>query len=131
MAAEILTLVASELEVKLVDVQDMTRVRHLRQQTKAVKHLSFHPSGMHLAVSCSDGILYVYSLGREEPELVTKIDGLIRSLETDHQATSKAVWHPDGRAFAVPTATRGVHACLQGLRLLTNVPRRRTSRFYG
>ncbi|KAI9748497.1 MAG: hypothetical protein M1815_003215 [Lichina confinis] len=99
---------SDELEVKLVDVQDMTRVRHLRQQTKAVKHLSFHPSGMHLAVSCSDGILYIYSLSREEPELVTKIDGLIRSLETDHQATSKAVWHPDGRAFAVPTATRDV-----------------------
>lgn len=35
-----------------------------------------------------------------------KVDGLIRQLETTDEASSRAIWHPDGRAFAVPTVTR-------------------------
>ena len=42
------------------------------------------------------------------PELVKKVDGLIRPLETDLEASSRAIWHPDGRAFAAPTATRDI-----------------------
>ncbi|KAI9816363.1 MAG: hypothetical protein M1832_005120 [Thelocarpon impressellum] len=99
---------SDELVVKVVDTQDMTRVLYLREQPKPVKHLSWHPSGSYLAVSCSDGIVYVYRLGKDEPELVKKVDGLIRNLETDADASSRAVWHPDGRAFAAPTATRDI-----------------------
>ncbi len=80
---------------------------HLREQQKAVKLLTFDPSGSYLAVSCSDGIVYFYSLTIEQPELVRKVDGLIRSLETDKEASSMIAWHPDGGAFAAPTATRG------------------------
>ncbi len=98
----------SELTVKVVNTQDMTRVLYLRDQPKPVKHLSFHPSGSYLALSCTDGIIYVYSLSTEEPELVRKIDGLIRTLETDAEASSRVVWHPDGRALAAPTATRDI-----------------------
>ena len=98
----------SELVVKLVSTEDMTRVHYLREQSKSVKHLSFHPSGTYLAVSCSDGILYVYSLQSDAPELVRKVDGLIRPLETDIEPSSKAVWHPDGRAFAAPTPTMDI-----------------------
>ena len=98
----------SELVVKIVHVHDMSRVLYLRQQSKPVKHLSFHPNGSYIAVSCSDGLIYVYSLSKEEPELIRKIDGLIRGLETDVEASSKVAWHPDGRAFAAPTATRGI-----------------------
>ncbi|KAI9873992.1 MAG: hypothetical protein M1830_010314 [Pleopsidium flavum] len=86
----------------------MSRVLYLRDQQKPVKHLSFHPSGSYLALSCTDGIIYIYSLSTEEPELVRKIDGLIRTLETDAEASSRAVWHPDGRALAAPTATRDI-----------------------
>ncbi|KAI9684654.1 MAG: hypothetical protein M1829_000027 [Trizodia sp. TS-e1964] len=99
---------SDELVVKVVNTKDMTRTMMLRDQSRPVKHLSFDPSGSFLAVSCSDGILYVYSLSTEEPKLLKKVDGLIRSLETDAEASSKAVWHPDGRAFAVPTATREI-----------------------
>ncbi len=97
----------SELVVKVVDIQDMTRVLYLREQTKAVKHVSFDPSGKFLTVSCSDGIIYVYGMNSEQPELIKKIDGVIKSLETDSESSSKVVWHPDGRAFAAPTATTG------------------------
>ena len=94
--------------VKIVDTTDMTNVLYLREQPKSSKHVSFHPSGSYIAVSCTDGIVYVYSLSTEEPQLVKKVDGLIRALESDAEASSGAVWHPDGRAFAAPTATRDV-----------------------
>ena len=104
----LLLIIDSESVVKVVNTEDMTRVIYLREQPKAVKHLSWHPSGTHLVVSCSDGIIYVYSWPSEgEPELVRKVDGIIRSLETEAEASSRVVWHPDGQAFAAPTATRG------------------------
>lgn len=92
----------------------MTRTLYLREQTKGVKHVTFDPSGTYVAVSCSDGIIYLYSLSKEEPELVRKIDGAIRRLETEAEASSRAVWHPEGRAFAVATATRDIHVVSSG-----------------
>ncbi|KAK2755718.1 hypothetical protein FQN54_005868 [Arachnomyces sp. PD_36] len=99
---------SDELTVKIVNVQDMTRVRYLRDQAKGVKHVTFDPSGNFIAVSCSDGILNIYSVIDEEPKLVKKIDGIIRRLETDDEATSRVVWHPDGTAFAAAEATRDI-----------------------
>ncbi|KAH0537162.1 hypothetical protein FGG08_006032 [Glutinoglossum americanum] len=99
---------SDEPTVKIVNTQDMARILYLREQPKPVKHLSFHPSGSYLAVSCSDGLVYVYSLSTEEPQLVKKVDGLIRSLEADEEASSRVIWHPDGTALAAPTATRDI-----------------------
>lgn len=87
----------------------MTRVRHLRDQTKPAKHVSFDASGTLLTVSCTDGVVYTYAMASEEPELVKRVDGLIRALDTEDQATSRVAWHPDGRAFAAATATRGLN----------------------
>ena len=86
----------------------MTNVLFLRDQPKPIKHLTFHPSGSYIAASCTDGIVYVYSTTTTTPELVQKVDGLIRPLETDAEASSCSVWHPDGRALAAPTATRDI-----------------------
>ncbi len=103
-----LAVASDEIEVKIVNISEMTRVLYLREHPKPTKHVSFNPSGSHIAVSCTDGIVYIYSLSTEEPELIRKVDGVIRSLETDVDISSKAVWHPDGRAFAAPTATRDI-----------------------
>lgn len=86
----------------------MFRVMHLRDQPKPAKHVTFDPTGSFVTVSCSDGVVYLYSVSTEEPELVRKIDGVIRRLDTDNEATSRAAWHPDGRAFAVATGTREI-----------------------
>lgn len=86
----------------------MERVLYLREQTRPVKHVSFDQSGSHLAVSCSDGIVYIYSVSHEEPKLVKRLDGLTKVLETDMEDSSRILWHPDGRALAAPTATRGL-----------------------
>ncbi|PYH42603.1 chromosome segregation protein [Aspergillus saccharolyticus JOP 1030-1] len=99
---------SDELTVKIVNIEDMTRVKYLREQPKGVKHVTFDPSGRYVTVSCTDGILYVYSTLSDEPELVQKLDGVIRRLEPEAEATSRIVWHPDGTAFASAEATRDV-----------------------
>ncbi|KAL1885523.1 DNA polymerase alpha accessory factor Mcl1 [Paecilomyces lecythidis] len=99
---------SDELTVKIVNVEDMTKVKYLRDQSKGSKHVSFDPSGRYIAVSCTDGLLYVYSLASDEPELVQKLDGVIRRLEAEEEATSSAVWHPDGTAFATAQTTRDI-----------------------
>lgn len=99
---------SDELSVKVINTTDPTKIMHLNEQQKPVKHLSFDPTGKYIALSCTDGIVYVYSLVDDEPELIRKVDGLIRRLETDDDISSKVVWHPDGRAFAAPTSTRDI-----------------------
>lgn len=102
-----LSLHGSELEVKIVNTGDMSRVMYLREQSRAVKHVSFDLSGAALAASCTDGIIYMYSLSSEQPQLIKRVDGMIGMQGTDSEASSLAVWHPDGRAFAVPTQSKG------------------------
>ena len=85
----------------------MMNVLTLREQGKSVKHLSFHPSGAYLALSGTDGIIYIYSFSTEQPVLLKKVEGVIQALDPESEATSKVAWHPNGRAFAVATATKG------------------------
>ncbi|KAJ5443697.1 uncharacterized protein N7458_007569 [Penicillium daleae] len=99
---------SDELTVKIVKIEDMTQVKYLREQGKGTKHVTFDPNARYVTVSGTDGILYVYSLTNDEPEVVRKLDGVIRKLEPDAEATAKAVWHPDGTAFAVAEATRDI-----------------------
>ena len=104
----------SELTVKIVNIEDPQTFIYIRDCPKPAKHLTYDPSGSYLAISCTDGVVYIYKLSTEQPELVRKVDGLIRQLETDAEASSKAIWHPDGRAFAVPTATREIQIISSG-----------------
>ncbi|KAL6705386.1 DNA polymerase alpha accessory factor Mcl1 [Coniothyrium glycines] len=97
---------SDELVVSLVNIKDMTKIRILRDQPRAVKHVSFDKTGSRLAVSCTDGNIYMYTLDGDEPEMVQKVEGMIKSLEADAESSSRVSWHPDGRAFASPTAMR-------------------------
>lgn len=98
----------SELIVKVVNIADPYKVLYLRDFSKPVKHLSFDPSGTYLAASSMDGIIYIYSLSTEEPELIRKIDHVIDFVDQDSQASTRAIWHPDGRAVAVANNTRDI-----------------------
>lgn len=86
----------------------MSRVLYLRDQLRPVKSVSFDYSGAMLAVSCTDGVIYVYSLSSEEPQLVKRVDGLISLLDSESEASAKVAWHPDGRAFGAPNALNGM-----------------------
>ena len=107
-AADLCIATPSELTVKIVNIEDMTNVKYLRDQTKGAKHVSFDPNGRYLAVSCTDGFAYIYSLDSDEPELARKLDGVIRRTEPEYEATSRVVWHPDGTAFVTAEATRDI-----------------------
>lgn len=84
----------------------MQQVVYLREQQRAVRNVSFDISGTIIAVSCTDGLVYMYSFSSEQPSLTKRIDGLLRATESDAEASAKALWHPDGRAFAAPTSTK-------------------------
>ncbi|KAK3315058.1 WD40-repeat-containing domain protein [Apodospora peruviana] len=99
---------SDELTVKLVSIEDNTNLRTLKEHEKPTKHLAFDPKGSLLALSCTDGVVYIYSLTAEHPELIRKVDGVLGRMETDSEASGKVAWHPDGRAFAVPTPTRDI-----------------------
>lgn len=87
---------------------------YLREQSRSVKNVSFDTSGSTIAVSCTDGLIYMYSLSSEQPRLVQRVDGLIKTLENDSEASVKATWHPDGRAFVVPTLTKDLQVVTRG-----------------
>ncbi|KUI58621.1 Minichromosome loss protein 1 [Cytospora mali] len=99
---------SDELTVKVVGTDDNSRIFHLKEHGKPTKHVAFDPKGSLLALSCTDGVVYVYSMTAEEPELIKKVDGVIGALEMQDEASSTVAWHPDGRAFAVPTPIRDI-----------------------
>ncbi|KAF2755697.1 WD40 repeat-like protein [Pseudovirgaria hyperparasitica] len=99
---------SDELVVKVVSIEDMTKVLIFNEQPRAVKHVSFDSNGAFLSVSCSDGKVYIYSFGTDEPELITTVSNVIKNLDTNAEESSRVIWHPDARAFAAPTAGREV-----------------------
>ena len=105
---QILTQHLSELTIKVINTEDPTNFMYLRDCPQATKHVSFDPSGTYVAASCTNGVIYIYSLSTTEPVLVRKVEDVIRVLETKAEGSSRVAWHPDGRAFAVPTAARDV-----------------------
>ncbi|KAI1381534.1 WD40 repeat-like protein [Hypoxylon crocopeplum] len=104
---------SDELTVKLVQTDDNGKIRHLKEHNKPTKHLAFDTKGTTVTLACTDGIVYVYSLTSDEPELIKKVDGVIGALDTESDVSSKTEWHPDGRAFAVPTPTRDIQVISQ------------------
>ncbi|KAF4972552.1 hypothetical protein FSARC_899 [Fusarium sarcochroum] len=99
---------SDELSVKIVNTEDIAQVKHLREHARAVRNVSFDPQGRLVALSGTDGIVYVYSLTAEEPELIRKVDGIIGAVDMDSDNSTRVAWHPDGRAFAVPTPMRDI-----------------------
>jgi len=94
--------------VKVVNTRDMEQVFYLREHPRSAKHVSFDFNNSTIAVSCVDGIVYIYSISSEQPQLLKRMDGLIKMLENDADASSRVIWHPDGRAFAAATATKDI-----------------------
>lgn len=105
---DVLGLIVDSVLVVYVVNTITKKERILRDQNCASKHVSFDTTGNRLAVSCTDGNIYIYAMDSEEPELIRKVDGMIKRLDSEAEATSKVLWHPDGRAFATPTGLREI-----------------------
>lgn len=96
--------------MKLVNRSNIEETMTLSEHPKPIKHLTVSPDGKYLAASCTNGVIYVYDVSSlpERPTLYRSVDGVARSLETSDVASSEAVWHPDGRAFACATSAREI-----------------------
>ncbi|XWW97793.1 hypothetical protein V2A60_005780 [Cordyceps javanica] len=108
---------SDELTVQVLSaVETPVRTRRLREHARPARHIAFDPQGSVIALSGTDGIIYVYSMTADEPELIRKIDGVIGAFDvgSNSTATSRVVWHPDGRAFAAPTPTRDIQVISKG-----------------
>ncbi|KAF1970117.1 chromosome segregation protein-like protein [Bimuria novae-zelandiae CBS 107.79] len=105
---------SDELVVHVIHTKDIQMVKRLRDQNRSVRHVSFNKSGTQLAVSCVDGSLYIYSMDSEEPELVQKVDDMIKRTEPEAESSARVLWHPDGTAFATPTGLREMQVMSTG-----------------
>ncbi len=94
---------SDQLTVRVINIADNKKTITLDKHLKEAKHVSWSPDSTHLAVSCTDGVIYVYSISGDVITLATRIDGVIRRLDPDSTISSKVAWHPDGTAFAAPT----------------------------
>ncbi|KAG5438186.1 hypothetical protein PCANB_003037 [Pneumocystis canis] len=98
-----LAICSDEIRVKVVHTTNYLHTFYLSGFSKAAKHVSFDSSGKFISVSCTDGIIYIFSFTNEEPSLVHKMDGIIPISESDSEICLRATWHPDAGSFAVPT----------------------------
>lgn len=92
----------SDLEVKIVNTDDMTKVIYIRDLARSVKHVSFDHSGTSLALSTTGGEVLIYNMTSQATSLIKQIDGMIAKLDGESEACSKALWHPDNRALTAP-----------------------------
>lgn len=99
---------SDELTVKVVNTADTLQVRTLKEHGRSTKHVAFDPNGGLITLTCTDGVIYVYSMTAEAPELIRKVDGVIGALDANSDTSGAVQWHPDGRCFAVPTPTRDI-----------------------
>ncbi|KAG4304696.1 hypothetical protein PORY_001749 [Pneumocystis oryctolagi] len=98
-----LAVCSDEIRVKVVHTKDYLRILHLSGFSRPTKHVSFDPSGKFISVSCTDGVIYIFSFTSGEPDLVHTIDYVIPVCDSDSEVCSKVAWHPDAESFAVPT----------------------------
>lgn len=108
-SGDLCAVASDELTVKVVGTEDTSKIFILKEHGRPTKHVAFDPKGSLLSLSCTDGVIYLYSMTAPDgPELIRKVDGVIGSLETDSEASALVAWHPDGRAFAAPTPIRDI-----------------------
>ncbi|CDO56779.1 hypothetical protein DV113_004746 [Geotrichum candidum] len=97
-----------DLELKLVNLEDPTKVIIIRDHPSSLRHATFHPNGTSLVTSCEDGVLRFFDDVTTTPKLVKTLDGaVIKGLANKFDST-KPVWHPSGKFFAVPSAEHSV-----------------------
>ncbi|KIP10903.1 hypothetical protein PHLGIDRAFT_492619 [Phlebiopsis gigantea 11061_1 CR5-6] len=104
-----LAVTSDETTVKIVELQDTAKVTLLKGHTKAVRRVTWHPSGSLLTTCGADGKVIVWDVSEEEPKQITTIDGIIPAISDPESPEWKhdcsAIWHTSGQHFYVATRT--------------------------
>ncbi|KAH7914143.1 hypothetical protein BJ138DRAFT_479545 [Hygrophoropsis aurantiaca] len=103
---------SDELSVKIVDLEEITKVTIVGAHKKGVRKVTWHPSGSLLTTSSSDGLITVWDVSEDEAKMEKTIEGVI-PIVADTQAPEflhdcSAVWHPSGQYFFAASRTHEV-----------------------
>ncbi|KAH9935365.1 uncharacterized protein B0H18DRAFT_975539 [Fomitopsis serialis] len=103
---------SDETIVKVIDLDDTTKVVLLKGHTKAVRRATWHPSGSLLSTSGADGKIIIWDISEGEGKEVKTIEGMLPAVansESDEFAYDCSVaWHPSGQHFYVATRTHEI-----------------------
>ncbi|KAI0320775.1 WD40 repeat-like protein [Amylostereum chailletii] len=103
---------SDELSVKIVDLEDVTKVLVLDGYKDCVRRVTWDPSGSLVTTSGADGGVFVWDVTQEEPRKVKSIEGIIPAVKDkasrEFVYDCSAVWHPGGQYFVVATRTHEI-----------------------
>ncbi|KAI0695530.1 WD40-repeat-containing domain protein, partial [Cytidiella melzeri] len=98
---------SDEPSIKVIDLEDTTKMMVLRGHSKAVRRVTWHPSGALLTSCGADGNIIVWDVSEEEPKEVEVIQGTLPAVpdpeSPEWQHDCSAVWHTSGEHFYVAT----------------------------
>jgi len=92
------------LDIKLIDINDVTNISTLTGHTYPIIHLSIDCKGDYLLSASSNGAVYIWDLIATPPLLIKKFEGLI-----DKQATGwNASWNDSKGLLAFPGRNKSI-----------------------
>ncbi|EJD03058.1 WD40 repeat-like protein [Fomitiporia mediterranea MF3/22] len=98
---------SDETVVKVIDLDDTTKVQLLEGHKKGVRSATWHPSGSLVTTCSSDGKIIAWDLSEDEPKIEKTLEGIIPAVNDNESAEfgheCAAVWHPSGMYFVVAT----------------------------
>ncbi|EIW62718.1 uncharacterized protein TRAVEDRAFT_112621 [Trametes versicolor FP-101664 SS1] len=103
---------SDETTVKVIDLEDITKMTVLEGHTKAVRKATWHPSGSLLTTCGADGKIIAWDVSGSEPKQEKVIEGVL-PVAGDSEAPEfgydcSAVWHTSGQYFFVATRTHEI-----------------------
>ncbi|KAH7923714.1 WD40 repeat-like protein [Leucogyrophana mollusca] len=103
---------SDELSVKLIDLEEVTKVTTLSAHKRGVRKVTWHPSGSLLTTSGSDGSIIVWDVSEDEAKVEKTIEGVIPAV-ADTQSPEflhdcSAVWHTSGQYFFAASRTHEI-----------------------
>ncbi|KAI0665347.1 hypothetical protein C8Q78DRAFT_1118280 [Trametes maxima] len=101
---------SDEPVVKVIDLEDITRMVTLQGHSKAVRKATWHPSGALLTTCGADGKIIVWEVSEDEPKQEKVIEGLLPVVsDTDEFGYDcSTVWHTSGQYFFVAMRTHEI-----------------------
>ncbi|KAG8835473.1 hypothetical protein FRC17_003040 [Serendipita sp. 399] len=102
---------SDELDVKVLDITDSTKLQTLVGHKNGVRKVTWHPSSSYLTTSGQDGRIIVWDMTQENPVLVKTIEGIIPFQDSESSGfpnDCSACWHPSGKYFFTATKTHEI-----------------------
>ncbi|KAG8783688.1 hypothetical protein FRC15_004714 [Serendipita sp. 397] len=102
---------SDELDVKVLDLKDPTKIQTLVGHKNGVRKVTWHPSSSYLTTSGQDGRIIVWDMSPENPVLVKSIEGIIPFQDPDSSGffnDCSACWHPSGKYFFSASKTHEI-----------------------